>query len=382
MPAECFPRIRVSERGTVVAGVEHDGPFTGTSEPLIGLFRALQERLAAEGALEAELLGLDLRVPDPAAFDGLQVERLWREHFAGNVPVLRVHASDRPGLTVYGELPPRDEPRGAVYNGYSASELQWQYGPILWEDGVQDTLAGWRRRGEEFLRSREHRADLRYGPGPRETLDLFPPERAGAPLAVFFHGGYWQMMDKSDHCQFTAGLLDGGAAVAVVNYDLCPSVPLSAIAGQVRGAVRWLHENAARLGYRDHGMQVIGHSAGGHLAALAAADGGPVGSAVLVSGLYDLTPLMLMPIARTLGLNRAADGLSPAHLDPDPGLRAVVAVGERESDEWHRQSAVLAGRWRARAASVTEVEVPDAAHFGAVESLLTGELRDLALDLL
>jgi arylformamidase len=40
--------------------------------------------------------------------------------------------------------------------------------------------------------------DLRYGPGPKETLDLFLP--AGRPRGtfVFLHGGYWRAFDKSD----------------------------------------------------------------------------------------------------------------------------------------------------------------------------------------
>jgi acetyl esterase/lipase len=43
--------------------------------------------------------------------------------------------------------------------------------------------------------------DLRYGDGPRRTLDLYVPEGAApaAPTIVFFYGGGWQSGSKDDH---------------------------------------------------------------------------------------------------------------------------------------------------------------------------------------
>ncbi len=37
--------------------------------------------------------------------------------------------------------------------------------------------------------------DLRYGAGPKQTLDLFPSENPRAAL-LFIHGGYWRALDK------------------------------------------------------------------------------------------------------------------------------------------------------------------------------------------
>ena len=67
--------------------------------------------------------------------------------------------------------------------------------------------------------------DLRYGPNPREVLDLFVP--AGTPRGtfVFIHGGYWRALDKDDF-SFVAGPMRRrrAIAVAVIDYDLCPRV--------------------------------------------------------------------------------------------------------------------------------------------------------------
>ena len=42
------------------------------------------------------------------------------------------------------------------------------------------------------------RRDLRYGPGPKETLDLFVPPSPARGTFAFIHGGYWRALDKAD----------------------------------------------------------------------------------------------------------------------------------------------------------------------------------------
>ena len=67
--------------------------------------------------------------------------------------------------------------------------------------------------------------DLRYGPNPKETLDLFVPPGRPRGTFVFIHGGYWRALDKDDHL-VRRGAVRGrrAIAVAVINYDLCPEV--------------------------------------------------------------------------------------------------------------------------------------------------------------
>ena len=66
------------------------------------------------------------------------------------------------------------------------------------------------------------RRDLRYGPGPNETLDLFVPAGAARGTFVFFHGGYWRAFDKSDFA-FVAAPFAGGVTLSGV-HDLEPLV--------------------------------------------------------------------------------------------------------------------------------------------------------------
>ncbi|XPP26955.1 MAG: alpha/beta hydrolase [Leucobacter sp.] len=278
-----------------------------------------------------------------------------------------------------------------IFAGYDETELEWQYSPILWEEGAETTLEGWRRRGREHIATHEVRLDLRYSTAEDARLDLYLPDTAEPrPLAIFIHGGYWQMMDKADHGQFLKGILDAGFAVAVLNYSLCPVVSIAEIAEQIGEARSWLQAHARDLGYSDSGAVVIGHSAGAHLGALMCVgeqgepNKGFLGGFLGISGLYDLTPLLLLPVAATLGLQGVGGfrGLSPVMLTPPAGLRAVVAVGALESNEFKLQTEQFAAQWSTHLGTVGLIEVSDVAHFAVMEHLVQGELLDAALDLL
>ncbi|MGE0799955.1 MAG: alpha/beta hydrolase [Lautropia sp.] len=92
--------------------------------------------------------------------------------------------------------------------------------------------------------------DLRYGPGPKETLDLFVPKSGSRGTFVFIHGGYWRAMDKADHLFVADVFVARGYAVAVVNYDLCPVVSIGTIVTECRRAIAWLVNEGERLGIR------------------------------------------------------------------------------------------------------------------------------------
>ncbi len=109
--------------------------------------------------------------------------------------------------------------------------------------------------------------DLRYGAGPKQTIDLFPVENARGAL-LFIHGGYWRGLDKDEHSFIAPPFVAAGIGVAVANYDLCPAVRVGDIVEQCREAVDWLVREGGRHGVPARRMVVAGHSAGGHLTAM------------------------------------------------------------------------------------------------------------------
>ncbi len=236
--------------------------------------------------------------------------------------------------------------------------------------------------------------DLRYGPDPGETLDVFTSPRANAPVLVFIHGGWWRSLDKRDHSFIAPAFTQAGAMVVVPNYALCPAVTIATITLQIVRALVWVHRNAARYGGDPNRIAVAGHSAGGHLAAMMLScrwnEVAPdlpaqlVSSALSISGVFDLEPLRQTPYLQTdLRLTPAAVArLSPARF-ARPAGRLYATVGANESEEFLRQNLLIRAAWGADAVPVCET-VDGAHHMNILHALVDPDARlhALALDLL
>jgi arylformamidase len=197
------------------------------------------------------------------------------------------------------------------------------------------------------------RLDVRYGSGPKQTMDLFPAANARGTL-LFIHGGYWRALDKADHSFVAPPLVAGDIAVAVLNYDLCPEVGIARIVDQCREAVAWLRREGPRFGLAPERLVVSGHSAGGHLAAMLVATnwrarGLPADAivgAVAISGVFDLEPLVQVSFNVDLKLDAGRAYLvSPIHLQPRAPVPVLIAAGAEETSEFIRQSWLLWERW-------------------------------------
>ena len=199
--------------------------------------------------------------------------------------------------------------------------------------------------------------DVAYGEGPMEKLDVFPAAGRGAPVVVFIHGGYWRSLDKADHSFLAPALARHGACAFIPNYALCPEVTIPQIVLQMVKALAWVYRNASRFGGDPSRIYVVGHSAGGHLAAMlletlwphwsAGLPAGLVRGAMSISGLYDLDPVMQTPFLKeSLRLTPQQVALaSPAWLPaPRQGVLYTVA-GAQESPEFIRHNGLIREVW-------------------------------------
>lgn len=222
--------------------------------------------------------------------------------------------------------------------------------------------------------------DVPYGDGARERLDAFAAARAGAPLVVFVHGGYWKAMDKSQHSFVAAALHDAGAAVVVPNYTLAPLASVPQITLQVMRAVAWAWRHARALRADARRLVVIGHSAGGTMAAMTLAcawpliePGMPTGAvrrAMGVSGLYDLEPLMHTPsLQEVLRLSPTqVQQASPARVPVPARARLLAVVGGHESGEYLRQTRLIQHTW-GRERVPLAARLAGLNHFSVLDSL-------------
>ena len=236
--------------------------------------------------------------------------------------------------------------------------------------------------------------DLPYGDEPGERLDVFPAKDSGAPVMVFIHGGYWRSLDKSEHSYVAPAFVKAGAMVVVPNYALCPAVGIEQIALQTSRALAWTWRNASRYGGDPARIIVVGHSAGGHLAAMLLAcrwtqvgedlPARLVAGAMSLSGLFDLEPLRQTPFLQAdLQLSPAAvRRLSPAFF-PRPRGPLAALVGGDESAEFIRQNQLIRDQWGPSTVPVCEA-LPGLNHFTVMHDLVdpTGRAHAHALRLM
>jgi arylformamidase len=257
-----------------------------------------------------------------------------------------------------------------------------------------EIFARWTREAEDYraeaMKERRAELGLSYGSSLRQFIDLFSARRAvTAPLALFIHGGYWRSLDPSLFSHMARGLNAHDVTVAVVGYDLCPEVTIAEIIEQIRHACLFLW---LRTGQR---MMIYGHSAGGHLAATMLATEWQarypkappdlVPAAYSISGLFDLAPLVSIPMAQDLRLDESeARSVSPLFWPAPKGRPFDAVVGALESSEFLRQSRTIADSWGKAGAQTRYEAVPGTNHFTVIDALadpqsaMVGRLAELA----
>jgi arylformamidase len=222
-------------------------------------------------------------------------------------------------------------------------------------------------------------ADLAYGSGPSETVDLFFPAecRPGMPVHMFIHGGYWRMFSKRDYSCIAETITAAGAIAVIVDYALMPSVRMAMVVDQVRRARDWVRRRIADHGGDPARISVSGHSAGAHLASfLFTRDRMPSGlrAALLLGGLYELAPLQTSFLQAEIGLTDAeVTTFAPMLEDHDPSVRVEVLVGADETPPFHQQAHDFAGRLRAGGSDVTLGALAGRNHMTSVRDLAIAE---------
>ena len=265
-------------------------------------------------------------------------------------------------------------------DGYDGAWLDGMYNNRVLVPQYADYLERWSSASDEVRRSQPCALDLHYGSGPGETLDVFPAQQEGAPVVVFIHGGYWRALDKRD-VSFVAPAFGGlGACVVVPNYALCPAVTVPDIVLQMVQALDWTWRHVAEHGGDPQRITVIGHSAGGHLAAMMAACTWPafrgdlppdlVKAALSISGLYQLEPIMHTPfLQQDLRLTpEQVRKASPALLPAPAHGRLYSVVGGEESAEFQRQNESIRSAWGPQRVPVCEA-LPGLNHFSVLDAL-------------
>lgn len=142
--------------------------------------------------------------------------------------------------------------------------------------------------------------EVAYGPDPRQRLDIYLPQVAPSapmPVFLFLHGGAWRAGDRHWMGFLAPLFLDLPAIFVSVGYRLAPAYRFPINLEDTIDALAWAAREIRTYGGDPGRLYLGGHSAGGHLAALAAvrsdlraARGVPAGAlraCLPVSGSFD-----------------------------------------------------------------------------------------------
>lgn len=146
----------------------------------------------------------------------------------------------------------------AIGSLLAASCAQIWYATVGSADSAHDLVV---KRGVVF--DTEH--DLK--------LDVYAPHAAAdAPVIVFFYGGSWEEGRRRWYRYVGEALASQGIVAMIPDYRKFPDVRFPAFMADAANATKWAFAHAAEFGGDPRRIFVMGHSAGGHIAALLACD--------------------------------------------------------------------------------------------------------------
>jgi acetyl esterase/lipase len=155
-------------------------------------------------------------------------------------------------------IPPLDAWRVARENKIELSLRQYLFGL------PENPPASIERTSETFatVEGQTLKLDVYLPRAKAETLKL--------PAIVVVHGGSWSAGERGDYPQWNEWLAREGYVVFDIDYRIAPQPNWQTATGDVKCAVSWVKANAARYGVDAARIALLGRSAGGHLALLAA----------------------------------------------------------------------------------------------------------------
>lgn len=239
----------------------------------------------------------------------------------------------------------------AVFLTYTQEQLDQAYDQSVWAPQFKELQAHDDAASAAVRKVMPPRTE-RYGTKDVELLDIFtPPNAAGAPVLVYFHGGEWQYNSRLTASFAAPTVVGRGAAYLVPDFNNIKQVPLPDMIEQCRSAVEWAVRNAARFGGDPDKVYIGGHSSGGHLASCVlitdwirrGLPADAIKGAFLMSGMYDLYPVMLSSRGQYVKITPQEQAAASVmrHLDQIRGPVAI-AWADLDSPEFKRQSKVFA----------------------------------------
>ena len=239
-----------------------------------------------------------------------------------------------------------------------------------------DYISYYIKASETTRKILKNRVTVAYGHTVMERLTIYPASNPNAPVLVFVHGGYWKLGLGDDYDFVAMGLSLANFTVVLVTYALAPSVTIPEIVRQVRSSVSWTAKNIDAYNGDPTRIFIAGHSAGGHLAAMATLTNWKeyglsydvLKGILAISGLYDLEPVAQTFVEPTLRITaEQVLSSSPLRLITPSAIPLIVAWGALETAAFQKQSSNYLQAWLNAGNTGSSLIVSGANHFSILE---------------
>ena len=197
------------------------------------------------------------------------------------------------------------------FNRFSLAQIQWN--DVL----IHDDIHYYQDNGEQEKQKKAH------------FLDIYQPKNCYlCPVIIYVHGGTWVLGDKGGLSYKAKAFTAHDYIYVSINYRLSPDYLFPAHVQDVARAFYWVKNNIHNYGGNPERIFLMGHSAGGHLAALVALD-------EQYLNFFDLEP---SDIAGIIGVDSAAYHLpSLFSAEPENQFLFSWAFGDNPKD-WEEAS--------------------------------------------
>ncbi|HEY4092823.1 MAG TPA: alpha/beta hydrolase [Luteibacter sp.] len=218
---------------------------------------------------------------------------------------------------------------------------------------------------------------LVYDPSHHLVLDVYaPPNAHHAPVVVYFFGGDWQEGKRQWNRWMGEALAKNGIVAVIPDYRLWPAVGMAGFLTDAANVVRWVHDQVGEFGGSPGDMFLMGHSSGGHVAAMLATDkqwlekvgmqprdlAGWIG----IAGTYDFLPIdddadYVGMFGNTPAEQAASQPVNFVDGDEPP---ALLLQGEKDTEVYPSEAVSMAARYEAAGEPAELRLYPDVGHEG------------------
>lgn len=198
---------------------------------------------------------------------------------------------------------------------------------------------------------------LPYGKDERQKLDVYTPtlkSKDAYPVLVFFHGGAWRDGERDGYGFLGRAFAARGIVTIIADYRKTPQVKFPAFVEDAASTIAWAHNNASKYQGDPAKLYIMGHSAGAHIAMMAALDKqwlardgldpSVIAGVIGLAGPYDFLPLTTDSSKLALGHWPKLEETQPITYARPDAPPMLLLTGDIDTVVKPRNSRILAAR--------------------------------------